>query len=310
MRRLEEPGIREISKLELLANQVVEGFIVGLHQSPFHGFSVEFAEHRIYNEGESTKNIDWKVYARTDRMYSKRFEEETNLRCQIVVDISSSMQFPKAASENPLDSQNKFVFSALGAASLMSLLKRQRDAFGLDLFDETLKTHTEAKSSTAHYRLLLSYLEKVLNDPGQHKGTRAAQVLHEIADRIHKRSLVIIFSDMMDDPAHIREVFSSLQHLKHNKHEVILFHTVDHKKEIDFQYENRPHLFIDLETGEKVRLLPGEVEKEYRRQMAAMYDQIKMTCLQYKIDLVEADIAKGYKPILQAYLAKRSRMAV
>ena len=310
MRRLEEPGIREISKLELLANQVVEGFIVGLHQSPFHGFSVEFAEHRIYNEGESTKNIDWKVYARTDRMYSKRFEEETNLRCQIVVDISSSMQFPKAASDNPLDSQNKFVFSALGAASLMSLLKRQRDAFGLDLFDETLKTHTEAKSSTAHYRLLLSYLEKVLNDPGQHKGTRAAQVLHEIADRIHKRSLVIIFSDMMDDPAHIREVFSSLQHLKHNKHEVILFHTVDHKKEIDFQYENRPHLFIDLETGEKVRLLPGEVEKEYRRQMAAMYDQIKMTCLQYKIDLVEADIAKGYKPILQAYLAKRSRMAV
>ncbi len=310
MRRLEEPGIREISKLELLANQVVEGFIVGLHQSPFHGFSVEFAEHRIYNEGESTKNIDWKVYARTDRMYSKRFEEETNLRCQIVVDISSSMQFPKAASENPLDSQNKFVFSALGAASLMSLLKRQRDAFGLDLFDETLKTHTEAKSSTAHYRLLLSYLEKVLNDPGQHKGTRAAQVLHEIADRIHKRSLVIIFSDMMDDPTHIREVFSSLQHLKHNKHEVILFHTVDHKKEIEFQYENRPHLFIDLETGEKVRLLPREVEKEYRRQMAAMYDQIKMTCLQYKIDLVEADIAKGYKPILQAYLAKRSRMAV
>ena len=310
MRRLEEPGIREISKLELLANQVVEGFIVGLHQSPFHGFSVEFAEHRIYNEGESTKNIDWKVYARTDRMYSKRFEEETNLRCQIVVDISSSMQFPKAASENPLDTQNKFVFSALGAASLMSLLKRQRDAFGLDLFDETLITHTEAKSSTAHYRLLLSYLEKVLNDPGQHKGTRAAQVLHEIADRIHKRSLVIIFSDMMDDPGHIREVFSSLQHLKHNKHEVILFHTVDHKKEIDFQYENRPHLFIDLETGEKVRLLPGEVEKEYRKQMAAMYDQIKMTCLQYKIDLVEADIAKGYKPILQAYLAKRSRMAV
>jgi len=310
MRRLEEPGIREISKLELLANQVVEGFIVGLHQSPFHGFSVEFAEHRIYNEGESTKNIDWKVFARTDRLYSKRFEEETNLRCQIVVDASSSMQFPKAASENPLDSQNKFVFSALGAASLMSLLKRQRDAFGLDLFDETLKIHTEAKSSTAHYRLLLSHLEKVLNEPGQHKGTRTAQVLHEIADRIHKRSLVIIFSDMMDDPSHIREVFSSLQHLKHNKHEVILFHTVDHNKEIEFQYENRPHLFIDLETGEKVRLLPREVEKEYRRQMASLYDQIRMTCLQYKIDLVEADIAKGYKPILQAYLAKRSRMAV
>lgn len=310
MRSLEEPGIREISKLELLANQVVEGFIVGLHQSPFHGFSVEFAEHRIYNAGESTKNIDWKVYARTDRLYSKRFEEETNLRCQIVIDISSSMQFPKSSLENPSDTQNKFIFSALGAASMMNLFRRQRDAFGLSLFDEALRVHTPAKSSTAHYKLLLSYLEKVLNEPGQLHGTQAAQVLHEIADRIHKRSLVLVFSDMMDDPARIKEVFAALQHLKHNKHEVILFHTVDRKKEVDFQYENRPHLFIDLETGEKVRLLPKEVEKEYKKQMLELHEQIAMTCLQYKIDLIEADISKGYKPILQAYLAKRSRMSV
>ncbi|MDZ4707523.1 MAG: DUF58 domain-containing protein [Saprospiraceae bacterium] len=310
MRSLEEPGIREISKLELLANQVVEGFIVGLHQSPFHGFSVEFAEHRIYNAGESTKNIDWKVFARTDRLYSKRFEEETNLRCQIVIDISSSMQFPKSSLENPKDTQNKFIFSALGAASMMNLFRRQRDAFGLSLFDEVLRIHTPSKSSTAHYRLLLSHLEKVLNDPGALKGTQAAQILHEIAERIHKRSLVLVFSDMMDDPARIKEVFAALQHLKHNKHEVILFHTVDRKKEVDFDYENRPHLFIDLETGEKVRLLPKEVEKEYKKQMLQLHEQIAMTCLQYKIDLIEADISKGYKPILQAYLAKRSRMSV
>lgn len=310
MRSLEEPGIREISKLELLANQVVEGFIVGLHQSPFHGFSVEFAEHRIYNAGESTKNIDWKVFARTDRLYSKRFEEETNLRCQIVIDISSSMQFPKSTLENPRDTQNKFIFSALGAASMMNLFRRQRDAFGLSLFDEVLKIHTPAKSSTAHYKLLLSHLENVLNHPGELRGTQAAQVLHEIAERIHKRSLVLVFSDMMDDPGRIKEVFAALQHLKHNKHEVILFHTVDRKKEVDFDYENRPHLFIDLETGEKVRLLPKEVEKEYKRQMIQLHEQINMTCLQYKIDLIEADISKGYKPILQAYLAKRSRMSV
>lgn len=310
MRSLEEPGIREISKLELLANQVVEGFIVGLHQSPFHGFSVEFAEHRIYNAGEATKNIDWRVFARTDRLYSKRFEEETNLRCHIVIDISSSMQFPKSTLENPRDTQNKFVFSALGAASMMNLFRRQRDAFGLSLFDESLKVHTPAKSSTAHYRLLLGHLERVLNEPGELHGTQAAQVLHEIADRIHKRSLVMIFSDMMDDPGRIKEVFAALQHLKHNKHEVILFHTVDHSKEIDFQYENRPHLFIDLETGEKIRLLPKEVEKEYKKQMIELHEQINMTCLQYKIDLIEADIAKGYKPILQAYLAKRARMSV
>lgn len=308
MQSLEQPGVREISKLELLANQVVEGFIVGLHQSPFHGFSVEFAEHRIYNQGESTRNIDWKVYARTDRMYSKRFEEETNLRCHLVIDSSSSMQFPMSTLQNASDTQNKFVFSALGSASLMNIFKRQRDAFGLSLFDKTLNVHTQAKSSTAHYRLLLSYLEKVLEQPGDLRPTQAAEVLHEIADRIHKRSLVIIFSDMMEDPSSIDGIFAALQHLKHNKHEVILFHTVDRQKEIEFQYENRPHLFIDLETGEKIRLLPKEIEKEYKNQMQKLQEKIRSNCLQFKIDLIEADITKGYKPILQAYLAKRNRM--
>ena len=308
MHSLEQPGVREISKLELLANQVVEGFIVGLHQSPFHGFSVEFAEHRIYNQGESTRNIDWKVYARTDRMYSKRFEEETNLRCQLVLDASSSMQFPVSSLENPVDTQNKFIFSALGAASLMNIFKRQRDAFGLSLFDDALKIHTDAKSSTAHYRLLLSYLEKKLEAPGEHLHTDAAKVIHEIAERIHKRSLVIIFSDMMEDPSHMEDIFAALQHLRHNKHEVILFHTVDHNKEIEFQFENKPHLFIDLETGEKIRLLPKDIAREYAAQMHKIKDQIRMNCLQFNIDLIEADITKGYKPILQAYLAKRNRM--
>jgi uncharacterized protein (DUF58 family) len=284
MRSVEETGIREISRLEFLANQVVEGFIVGLHQSPFHGFSVEFAEHRIYNQGESTKSIDWKVYARTDRLYSKRFEEETNLRCQLVIDTSSSMQFPKSSLENIDDTQNKFVFSALGAAALMNLFKKQRDAFGLSLFDQSLSVHTEAKSSTAHYRLLINHLDKVLKNPGELKQTSSATILHEIAERI--------------------------QHLKHNKHEVILFHTVDKSKEINFEYENRPHLFIDLETGEKIRLLPKEIEKEYRAQLVKFKEKIKMLSLQLRIDLVEADIRQGYKPILQTYLAKRSKMGI
>lgn len=310
MRSVEETGIREISRLEFLANQVVEGFIVGLHQSPFHGFSVEFAEHRIYNQGEATKNIDWKVYARTDRLYSKRFEEETNLRCQLVIDTSSSMQFPKSSLENTDDTQNKFVFSALGAAALMNLFKKQRDAFGLSLFDKDLTVHTEAKSSTAHYRLLINYLDKVLKNPGELKQTSSAGILHEIAERIHKRSLVLIFSDMLEDSRNIEEIFAAIQHLKHNKHEVILFHTVDQSKEINFEYENRPHLFIDLETGEKIRLLPKEIEKEYRSQMIKFKEKIKMLSLQLKIDLVEADIHKGYKPILQTYLAKRSKMGV
>src|SRR5210317_1912020 len=144
--------IRELSNLELLARQLVEGFITGLHKSPYHGFSVEFAEHRIYNQGESTKDIDWKVYARTNKMYSKRFEEETNLRCQIVIDASSSMYFPKQENEGK-EPVNKLQFSSLAAASLMNLLKRQRDAFGLSIFDEQVKEHSRCKSSTTHYRL-------------------------------------------------------------------------------------------------------------------------------------------------------------
>jgi uncharacterized protein (DUF58 family) len=310
MRSIDEPGLREISKLEFLANQVVEGFIVGLHHSPFHGFSVEFAEHRIYNAGESTRNIDWKVFARTDRLYTKRFEEETNLRCQLVLDISSSMQFPRSTLEDVTDTQNKFLFSALGAAALMNLFRRQRDAFGLSLFDQSLVVHTEAKSSTAHYRLLLHHLNQVLQEPGALRSTQADIILHEIAERIHKRSLVIIFSDMLDEPGKLDAIFSAIQHLKHNKHEVILFHTLDRPKEILFEYENKPHLFIDLETGEKIRLLPKEIDKAYKEQMMNFREKLKAMALQLKIEWIEADITKGYRPILQTYLAKRGRMAI
>ena len=231
MKLLDNLEVRDLGNLELLAKQVVEGFIIGLHKSPFHGFSVEFAEHRLYNPGESTKNIDWKVFARTDKLFTKRFEEETNLRCQIVIDASSSMYFPKEAESNKLQ------FSSLAAAALMNLLKKQRDAFGLSIFDSAVRNHTKAKSSTAHYRLLLTYLDKLLNNPEDNKTTAAAQALHQIADSIHRRSLVVIFSDMFEQSEATDQLFSALQHLKHNKHEVILFHVVDKQKEIDFPIE-------------------------------------------------------------------------
>jgi len=216
MKLLDNLEVRDLGNLELLAKQVVEGFIIGLHKSPFHGFSVEFAEHRLYNPGESTKNIDWKVFARTDKLFTKRFEEETNLRCQIVIDASSSMYFPKESESNKLQ------FSSLAAAALMNLLKKQRDAFGLSIFDSAVRNHTKAKSSTAHYRLLLTYLDKLLNNPEDNKTTAAAQALHQIADSIHRRSLVVIFSDMFEQSEATDQLFSALQHLKHNKHEVIL----------------------------------------------------------------------------------------
>lgn len=308
MNLLDNYDVRDLGNLELLAKQVVEGFIIGLHKSPFHGFSVEFAEHRLYNQGESTRNMDWKVYARTDKLFVKRFEEETNLRCQIVVDASSSMYFPEVSKKSK-DYINKLRFSALSAAALMHLLKKQRDAFGLSIFDETVKNHTRCKSSTSHYRLMLTYLENLIQNPEKNKTTSAAAALHQIADSIHKRSMVMIFSDMFEHAEDQDQLFSALQHLKHNKHEVILFHTVDKSKEIDFDFENRPYIFIDMETGEKVRLQSNQVKDYYVEQMHEYIENLKVKCLQYKIDFVEADIQKGFRQILQAYLVKRSKMA-
>ena len=302
MKLTENYDLRNLGNLELLAKQVVEGFIIGLHKSPFHGFSVEFAEHRLYNQGETTRNIDWKVFARTDKMFTKRYEEETNLRCQIVVDASSSMYFPE-------DGDNKLRFSALAAASLMNLLRKQRDAYGLSLFDQEINVHTRCKSSTSHYHLLLNHLQQLIDEPVHDKKTAAAAALHQIAESIHRRSLVIIFSDMFEDTEHMEALFAGLQHLKHNKHEVILFHVVDKSKEIDFQYENRPYLFIDMETGERIRLQSNQVKEQYIAQMAKFKEQLRMKCLQYRIEFVEADIHEGYRKILQAYLVKRSRMA-
>ncbi len=309
MEHFEQEGIKEFGNLELLANQVVEGFIIGLHKSPFHGFSVEFAEHRLYNQGESTKNIDWKVYARSDKLFTKKYEEETNLRCQVVLDVSSSMYFPEESLlQTPLE--NKLGFSALAAASLMNLLKRQRDAFGLTLFDDAVRVHTRCKSSTMHYRLLLSYLDQYLRQVQHNKSTFAAQALHQIADSIHKRSLVVIFSDMFEHGQQSEELFSALQHLKYNKHEVILFHVTDKSRELEFAFDNRPYLFIDIETGEKLRLHPHQVKEHYLKQMNAFVEQLQLKCLQYRIDYVEADIHKGFRPVLQSYLVKRTKMYI
>lgn len=297
--------VKQIEDMDLFARQVVEGFIIGLHKSPFHGFSVEFAEHRLYNPGESTRNIDWKVYGRTDKMFTKKYEEETNLRCQIIIDTSSSMYLPKESKENNL---NKLQFSSLAAASLINLLRKQRDAFGLSLFDDEIKVHTPAKSSTKHYRMILSHLDRLIQDDSPDKNTQITDALHSVADRIHQRSLVVIFSDMFDGRNDIDDIFAALQHLKYNKHEVILFHTLDKKLEVDFEFENRPYMFVDIETGDRVKLQAHQVRDYYTDKVQAFKNEIKTKCLQYKIDLVETDIRQGFYPVLQNYLVKRSKM--
>jgi len=297
----------QFDNIELLAKQVVEGFIIGLHKSPFHGFSVEFAEHRLYNPGDPIKNIDWKVYARTDKTFIKRFEEETNLRCQIVLDASSSMYYPEDEDSETID-KNKLTFSALSASAIMHMLRKQRDAGGLSIFSDEIETHTKARSTIQHNRILMQHMNDVLTRTNRNVRTSAAKSLHQIAENIHRRSMVAIFSDMFDSEENIEDLFSALQHLKHNKHEVILFHTVDQSKEIEFEFSNRPYLFIDMETGEKVKLHSNKIKDQYAKKMREFKDQVRLRCLQYKIDFVEADINKGFRQVLLPYLAKRHKM--
>jgi len=287
--------------LELLARQLVEGFITGLHKSPYHGFSVEFAEHRLYNDGESTRHIDWKVYARTDRLFTKRYEEETNLRCLIALDTSPSMYYPT-------DTKSKIRFSVYAASALAYLLQRQRDAIGLALFGDKIETITQVKSTPSHLDKIFTLLAGVPESGKADKQTNVANVLHEVAEKIHKRSLVIIFSDMFDSRDNTDELFKALGHLKHNKHEVIVFHVMDNRTELQFEFEDRPMEFVDLENGSKIRLNPADVKEQYRQEAEIFHRTLQMRCNQYKIDFVEADVHSDFNVILQTYLIKRAKM--
>lgn len=296
--------LKEFDKLELLAKHIVEGFITGLHRSPFHGFSVEFAEHRIYNQGESTRHIDWKLFARTERLYVKRYEEETNLRSQIILDTSSSMLFPYQ--DKKLVS--KLGFSIYTIAALIYLLRKQRDAVGLTLFSDKIDLQTNSRLSLAHSQVLFSELNNLLKQKeNQKKQTTIAKTLHNVAESIHKRSLVIIFSDLLSGESE-EELMSALQHLRYNKHEVILFHVTDKRQELDFEFQNRPYKFIDLETGSVVRLNPADIKEDYRKFTKSFNENLKYKCGQYKIELIEADINKDFKEVLLPYLIKRRKL--
>jgi len=299
--------VQSLSHLELLARQVVEGFITGLHKSPFHGFSVEFAEHRLYNTGESTRHIDWKLFGRTDKLFVKRYEEETNLRCHLVVDNSSSMHYPETKNTKGL--LNKINFSVHCAAALIYMMRQQRDAVGLTVFSDKIDLQTQVRSSSLHHKMLFAKLEELLEDDGNVKRkTSTAAAIDFLAESIHKRSLVVIFSDMFDNMNEQEKLFKSLQHLKHNKHEVILFHVTDKKHELDFKFESRPYRFVDVETGEEVKVHSHLVREKYMESIAAYKKMLTEKCAQYKIDFVEADINLGYQQVLLPYLLKRQKL--
>ena len=304
---IQQEQIQALSALEFKARQVVEGFLAGLHKSPFHGFSVEFAEHRAYNSGESTRHIDWKLFARTDKLFVKRYEEETNLRCELVLDASSSMYYPAKADAQEF---TKVEFAAHAAAAFIQLLRKQRDAVGLTVFSEQVRLAERARSHAVHLRHLMTELEALLAAEAPSRGQRTGLVeaLHDIAQRAHRRSLVVILSDMLDDADREAEVFDALQHLRFNKHDIILFHVVDRRHELELDLMDRPYTFVDVETGEQVKAHPAEIREAYRAALAERWHRLKLKCGQYRIDLVEADINAGFAPVLQGFLTKRARL--
>jgi uncharacterized protein (DUF58 family) len=297
--------IKPFENLELLAHQIVEGFISGMHKSPFHGFSAEFAEHKIYNTGESTKHIDWKLFAKTDRLYTKRYEEETNLRCHFILDNSSSMHFPILTKDEPFY-HSKIGFSVLAIASLMNLLKKQRDAVGLSVFSNEYEYYAPDKGSERHHRMLLSKLEEVQLQVEKSKTTDTVQYLHQIAEKLNRRSMVVLFTDMFqhDDE---QKLLGALQHLKHNKHKVVLFHTYDSKRELNFDYDQTPRKFIDLETGEEIKIFANSTKDDYQKMMIDFFKSIKLACSKNAIQYIPVDVQEGFEKILTIYLAERQK---
>lgn len=296
--------VSHLNSLDFFARQIVEGFITGLHRSPFHGFSVEFAEHRAYNNGESVRFVDWKLFGKTGKLYVKRFEEETNLKCQIVIDTSPSMFFP-------VDKDvNKLQFSAYAAAAIIHLLNKQRDATGLTLFGEQIDYHTQAKLSQTHIHKLYAKLDELINlkyIQGTKSDTKLSSVLHQVAEASGKRSLVVIFSDMFENEEP-EALFKALEHLRYNKHEVILFHVFDGFYEKQLQLDNRPYKLVDMETGEVMKLRPNEVREAYGHTIQDFYDQVRSKCLQYKTDFVTSDINDTFDKVLTSFLLHRRKM--
>ncbi|AXT18338.1 DUF58 domain-containing protein [Flavobacteriaceae bacterium AU392] len=292
--------------LELLAKQVVEGFIAGMHKSPFHGFSAEFAEHKIYNQGESTRHIDWKLFAKTDKLYTKRYDEETNLRCHIIIDNSSSMHYPLVDSLS-IDSLNKIGFSALASASLMHILKKQRDAVGLSVYSNAYDYYAPEKGSERHHRMLLNQLSEMAISKPQNKQTETYEYLHQIAEKIHRRSMIFLFTDMFQTGVNENKLFEALRHLKYNKHDVILFHVFDKEKELSFDFDNKPKRFVDVETGEHIDLYAENIKANYKTAVDAYFNNIRLKCGQYQIKYVEANVNENFNKILTTYMVERQK---
>ena len=299
--KLDFEQIRSIGHIDLLAKQIVEGFMVGLHRSPFHGFSVEFSEHKSYNVGESTRHIDWKVFAKTDKLFNKKFEEETNLRCWLLIDQSSSMYYP-------IDTNGKISFSIIASACLSYLLQRQKDGVGITFFSDKINFQTTNSAKKSHLYQLYTHLENAWNKKEEQQKTDLAFVLNELVNRITKRSLVVVFTDLLTSSSSVDQIIQGLRHLKHDRHEIIFFHVHDSVSEVELAFDRNNYEFIDIENNEKVELNPHEIKDEYKQQIKNYFYEIKLKMGQLNIDFIELDTQESIDKVLMAYLLKRQKM--
>ena len=294
-RRLLDPEVvARLAHLDVRARLVVEGFIAGMHRSPFHGFSVEFAEHRPYMPGDPLKNQDWKVWARSDRYLVKQYTEETNLRCHLLLDLSGSMGFRSARA-----AMSKFEYAQSLCAALAYLMLQQQDAVGVLLFGDRPRAFVPARAVRSHFDVLI----RTLAGAAPEGRTRLGPALHELAERIKRRGLVVLCSDLMDQPA---EVLRGLQHFRHRHHEVVVFHILD-PDEVDFPFTDTS-TFVDMETEARLTTEPWEIARRYRERLAAWTDQYRRACRENLIDYVRLDTRTPFDQALLAYLEKRARL--
>ncbi len=284
--------ISRLNNLSLKARFVVEGFIVGLHKSPYHGFSVEFSEHRAYGAGDEIRHVDWKLWGKTDRFFIKQFEEETNLKSYLLVDQSLSMTYKSKK-------MTKLEYAQILAASLGYLMLKQQDAVGLTLFDDRIRVNIPARSKRSHLNIILSQMQNIIAGPE----TTIAPVLHKTAEAIKKRGLIILISDLFDDPD---KVLSGLQHFRYKGHEVIVFHVLDPQElTLDFTQRTR---FRDMESGEEIVTDPWHIQSDYQKRMEHFCDYIKSNCRQKNIDYVQLSTDLPLDMALSEYLIKRKRI--
>lgn len=299
-------SIEFLNQFNLLANQVVEGFISGIHKSPFHGFSSEFAEHKIYNLGENVKNIDWKIFAKTEKLYIKKYDDETNMRCHVIIDNSSSMHYPEKKQHSNFP-YNKIQYASLFTAAIFKIIKKQRDAAGLTVFSNQIDYTSKELGNEKHFRTLIQKLNETVYTFPKLKQTSIVDTLHQIAEKIHKRSMIILFSDLFEHYNKTEELFNALQHLKYNKHKVIIFQVLDKKTEIEFNFDNSAKKFIDLESGDYINLHTEQAKDIYSEKAKMYCEKIKNMCQEYKIEYHLIDISEKIENKLLLYLTEKQK---